>query len=245
MTRASQTRRARPAAAGRPRSARRLHDGRRAGHAGALGALRRSALTLVRPVARRRLYWTARAVLVSDAAQVKAFDAVFRAVFGVARGSSRTSAATDERAPRRRRTTPRARPPAGAAGRRARRRRACAGDADGADAPEVPVPVAASDEERLRGKRFDALEPGELAQLYPLMTRLELATPLRRTRRAERDRRGEHVDLRRTLRGSLRTGGDPIRLAPPAPARRAAPARAAVRHLAARWSPTRAPTCSS
>ena len=75
------------------------------------------------------------------------------------------------------------------------------------------MPVAASDEERLRGKRFDALEPGELAQLYALMTKLRIATPLRRTRRAERHRRGEHVDLRRTLRGSLRTAGDPIRLA--------------------------------
>ena len=45
------------------------------------------------------------------------------------------------------------------------------------------------------------------------MSRLEMATPTRRTRRAEHDRRGEHVDLRRTLRGSLRTAGDPIRLA--------------------------------
>jgi uncharacterized protein with von Willebrand factor type A (vWA) domain len=49
--------------------------------------------------------------------------------------------------------------------------------------------------------------------LYKLMTRIELATPTRRTRRAERARRGEHVDLRRTLRGSLRTGGEPTRLA--------------------------------
>ena len=40
------------------------------------------ALALVRPISRRRLYWTARAVLVSDPAQVKAFDAVFFAVFG-------------------------------------------------------------------------------------------------------------------------------------------------------------------
>ena len=31
------------------------------------------ALALVRPISRRRLYWTARAVLVSDPAQVKAF----------------------------------------------------------------------------------------------------------------------------------------------------------------------------
>ena len=45
------------------------------------------------------------------------------------------------------------------------------------------------------------------------MSRLELATPLRRTRRYERGRRGERVDLRRTLRASLRTGGDPVRLA--------------------------------
>ena len=71
----------------------------------------------------------------------------------------------------------------------------------------------ASDEELLRQKSFDALEPHELAQLYRLMSRLELATPLRRTRRFERRRHGERVDLRRTLRTSLRTSGDPIRLA--------------------------------
>ena len=38
-------------------------------------------------------------------------------------------------------------------------------------------------------------------------------TPKRRTRRAERNRHGERIDLRRTLRDSLRTGGDPVRLA--------------------------------
>jgi uncharacterized protein with von Willebrand factor type A (vWA) domain len=75
------------------------------------------------------------------------------------------------------------------------------------------VPVAASDEERLRGRRFDGLEPDELVALYRLMTRLRIATPLRQTRRAVRARRGARLDLRRTLRGSLRTGGDPIRLA--------------------------------
>ena len=76
------------------------------------------------------------------------------------------------------------------------------------------MPLAlASDEEVLRRKSFDALEPHELAQLYRLMSRLELATPLRRTRRHEKGRHGAHVDMRRTLRASLRTGGDPIRLA--------------------------------
>jgi hypothetical protein len=73
--------------------------------------------------------------------------------------------------------------------------------------------MVASDEEVIRAKRFDALEPYELAELYRLMAELQLATPRRRTRRAERSPRGDHVDMRRTLRGSLRTGGDPIRLA--------------------------------
>ena len=40
------------------------------------------ALNLVRPVSRRRLYWTARAVLVSDPTQVAAFDGVFFSIFG-------------------------------------------------------------------------------------------------------------------------------------------------------------------
>ena len=59
-----------------------------------------------------------------------------------------------------------------------------ASDEDGA---EVEVPLAlASDEEVLRRKSFDALEPHELVQLYRLMSRLELATPLRQTRRYEK-----------------------------------------------------------
>jgi uncharacterized protein with von Willebrand factor type A (vWA) domain len=71
----------------------------------------------------------------------------------------------------------------------------------------------ASDEERLATKSFDALTPHELAQLQRLMAGLALATPVRRSRRYEKGRRGEHIDLRRTLRRSLRTGGDPTRLA--------------------------------
>jgi uncharacterized protein with von Willebrand factor type A (vWA) domain len=77
----------------------------------------------------------------------------------------------------------------------------------------VLVPTVASDDEVIRGKRFDALEPEELARLYELMAELDLATPRRRTRRAQAAPHGETIDMRRTLRASLRTGGDPIRLA--------------------------------
>ena len=86
---------------------------------------------------------------------------------------------------------------------------------DEGEAAEVEVPLAmASDDERAAPEAASTrLEPHELAQLYRLMSRLRLATPLRRTRRYERGRRGQQIDMRRTLRGSLRTGGDPIRLA--------------------------------
>jgi uncharacterized protein len=175
------------------------------------------ALALVRPVSRRRLYWTARAVLVSDPAQVAAFDRVFRAVFDD--GRSEESFDLDEV-----RTIAVAAPPddqpraehrtvGGVAGATTPAPAPARGEGE-EDAPEVEVPVAmASDEERLAAKSFDALEPSELAQLYRLMTRLELEAPRRRTRRHEKGRHGQHVDLRRTLRASLRTGGDPIRLA--------------------------------
>jgi uncharacterized protein with von Willebrand factor type A (vWA) domain len=200
--------------------------GRRLSEAGVPVTPERSArfahsLTLVRPVSRTRLYWTARAALVSDRSQVKAFDAVFREVFGfrVDRDPDARDSAEMDRTPVR-----------DADGRDAREADAPGADpryipaadsltdaADGRhadeDAPEVAVPVAASDDERLQTKRFDALEPGELAAMYRLMTQLRIATPRRRTRRADHDRLGERIDLRRTLRASLRTGGDPTRLA--------------------------------
>ncbi|HEX6714652.1 MAG TPA: VWA domain-containing protein [Thermoleophilaceae bacterium] len=178
------------------------------------------ALTLVRPVARRRLYWTARTTLVSDSAHVRAFDAVFREVFG-----SRVDATEPDPDAPREPAPPDARPPAGrrddADGRAADAHKPAAGALTGArragesdpDLPELPIPIAASDEERLRAKRFETLEPAELSALYRLMAELRIATPRRRTRRADHDRLGDRIDLRRTLRASLRTGGEPMHLA--------------------------------
>jgi uncharacterized protein len=169
------------------------------------------ALTLVRPYSRRRLYWTARSVFVSDQSHVQAFDAVFRSIFGGAREAER--AEPDDERP----ATDRASAPGTQAHEEGQAVAASAAPRAGDNEPddgEVHVPLGlASDEERLAGKRFDALEPDELVRLYRLMSRLELATPLRRTRRYQRGRHGERIDMRRTLRASLRTGGDPIRLA--------------------------------
>jgi uncharacterized protein with von Willebrand factor type A (vWA) domain len=61
----------------------------------------------------------------------------------------------------------------------------------------------------LRTKRFDELSDEELVQLAELMKRLRLTVPSRRTRRREPARAGA-PDLRRTLRRSFRTGGEPV-----------------------------------
>jgi len=145
------------------------------------------ALTLIRPVSRRRLYYTARAVFVSDPTQMGAFDRVFGEVFrgvGGDRGpepdlsSAVAPAPPDDVRPgidRRDGSTNEARAVNSAMHKQLR-----------ADAVEAPVPMLASGEEILRSTRFDALTPEELAELYRLMARLRIATPLRRTRRRRR-----------------------------------------------------------
>lgn len=182
------------------------------------------AIVLVAPRTRNELYWTARATFISSEAQIQVFNRVFAAVFDSAleqdehrgdpnlppQGSSQPS----ERAP-----SPRAREVEGEhgadpAGAMSASSSAPGDDQDDEDAREVEVPLAmASEEERLRERSFAVLSPEELLQLRLLMERLQLSTPRRRSRRARRSRHGERLDLRRTLRTSLRTGGDPICLA--------------------------------
>lgn len=175
------------------------------------------ALALARPISRRRLYWTARAVFVSDRLQVAAFDRVFGEVFGSRERngdvpdldvSSVEPAAPDQRTP----VGEDGEPPELGPGAPAAPAPAADGDSE-APPRDLPVPLVASEDEILSEKRFDALSPQELAQLHRLMEKLALATPLRRSRRVERRPHGQRVDVRRTLRASLRTGGDPIRLA--------------------------------
>jgi uncharacterized protein with von Willebrand factor type A (vWA) domain len=178
------------------------------------------AVALIRPVARRRLYWTARAVFVSDHSQMRAFNSVFADVFG-SRDDPAIQVPLDADVvatpPDARERTER--PPDAPSPPRPNGMTTTSGPSRNSRADErrdledVEVPTVASDDELLQHKHFDALEPHELAELYRMMARLQLATPTRRTRRAHRDHHGERIDLRRTLRGSLRTGGDPIRLA--------------------------------
>src|SRR5215212_720955 len=62
----------------------------------------------------------------------------------------------------------------------------------------------------LRAKDFALYTAEEFAELHKLLADLSLSGALRRSRRLEPAPRGRH-DPRRTLRGAMRTGGEPMR----------------------------------
>ncbi len=184
------------------------------------------ALKLTKPVSRRRLYCTTRAIFVTGFQQVAAFNRVFKEVFGAGRSGSRAddydvqledapdAEQVDSETPE---DMDDQKVMEREGGQSAMNMNAGDGEddqQDDEDAKETLVPLQeASEEEALSEKNFQALNAEELAILYKLMVRLQLATPERVTRRKRRGRRGEHMDMRRTLRRSLHTGGDPIVLA--------------------------------
>jgi uncharacterized protein with von Willebrand factor type A (vWA) domain len=75
----------------------------------------------------------------------------------------------------------------------------------------VPVPTAWSDVELLRETDFAQFDDLMAAQARRRLAQLALRGPTRRTRRTRPDRRSGHTpDLRRIVRSSLRTGGEPV-----------------------------------
>ena len=75
---------------------------------------------------------------------------------------------------------------------------------------EAPIGTVASSREALRRKPFSSCTPEELAALRELIARMRLDSPRRSGRRTEPHRRGRRPDLRRSIRRSLRTGGELI-----------------------------------
>jgi len=75
----------------------------------------------------------------------------------------------------------------------------------------VPVPAAWSDIETFRRKDFAQYTEAELSLARELIARLARRGPTRLSRRLRPARRRSHAaDLRRVVRASLRTGGEPI-----------------------------------
>jgi uncharacterized protein len=72
--------------------------------------------------------------------------------------------------------------------------------------------LMASDADALKHKSFAACTPQELAALQRIMVRIRLTPPRRRTRRTGRARSGGVPDMRRTVRETMRTHGEPAEL---------------------------------
>ncbi len=82
-----------------------------------------------------------------------------------------------------------------------------------AEQPVIEPNFTFSQRELLRHKDFAELTAEEAGQLQDLLRRFPLTLDRRRTRRHQRARRGREFDLRRTLRTSLRRGGECSQLA--------------------------------
>lgn len=141
---------------------------------------------------REDVYWALRLTLVSKAGDIELFDRAFEAWFmrvrrdELPRREVPTAQATAENKPGAREVDPE--PEAG----------------EGDDTPGW------SAGESLRDKDFASMTPAELAELRKLMRKLAARRPLRRSRRLRRHQRGDIFDMRRLIRASLATGGDPL-----------------------------------
>lgn len=157
-----------------------------------------ASVALLDPADADDLYWAGRACLVTRRDDVAAYDRAFRSWFGAGggmvlrvTGDLRRFAVTVA---------------AGAEGLAPRSARS--------ESPHDTSPSGslASELELLRHKRFADCSPAELAELARLMARLRMVTPRRRSRRTAAAPRGPAPDLRRSIRRSLRSQGELVRL---------------------------------
>jgi uncharacterized protein with von Willebrand factor type A (vWA) domain len=136
------------------------------------------------------VYWTLRQTLVSRMEDLEAFDRAFDAWFlGAPVALQRRPVERTPKADRRKGGAPGAGP-----------------EVDGG---EVEVGGWSADE-LLRTRDFAAMSHEEFVRARRLIREIAVDRPRRRTRRLRADPRGEVLHLRRMVRSSLATGGDPV-----------------------------------
>ena len=84
------------------------------------------------------------------------------------------------------------------------------GGEDEPDEQGDPVELGASGHQLLRDKDFAEMTPDEYRRVKRLISLIANQRPLRASRRRRSDPRGDRLDMRRLIRQSLRTGGDPV-----------------------------------
>ena len=83
-------------------------------------------------------------------------------------------------------------------------------DGEQEDETGDPLELGASAQELLRDKDFSELTGDELRRLRELIARIARTRPQRHSRRRTAAAHGDMLDVRRMIRRSLRTGGDPL-----------------------------------
>jgi uncharacterized protein len=147
---------------------------------------------------RRRddVYWTLRSTLVSRHDEIEVFNRAFRAWFlRVRREGDRPGPKPED---------------LGIVMPQQLRRMWRAVEVPVEDEEEPPQASAWSAEERLRRKDFALMNAEEFRRVRGMIGRIAQVRPKRRSRRRRRDPGGDELDLRRLVRRSLSTGGEPI-----------------------------------
>jgi hypothetical protein len=139
------------------------------------------------------VYWTLRQTLVSRHDELDVFDRAFRAWF------LRSPVLAPPRVVSARRIA-----------RQALDRSAKGADGDEAAGDGRSIVLGASAQEILREKDFADMTPDEFRRAKQLIAAIAQSRPQRASRRRYADPRGNVLDIRRLVRRSLRTGGDPL-----------------------------------
>jgi uncharacterized protein len=175
-----------------------------------------AAMHHIAPRSRTALYWVARLTLVNRAEDIRAFDAVFDAIFDDAFAGRRIQ--PQDRAP----------VPSGAAVPGVGSSEGGGGEADGLPWTTLPTSVRATEffedgiavpdalPSRLvvrADEPFDRFDEEDLRRIGGWLEQLSADWPRRRTLRRETHRRGKRIDVRKSMRASRSTGWEVLRLA--------------------------------
>jgi uncharacterized protein len=175
-------------------------------------------LTFVRGVAaiglvdRTSLYWTARATMVASRTDLDTFDAAFDAWFRTLRLDEEPELSFEfDLPPDTEALEPGDDLLADVAGVSTAATWHHAGeDEETAEDEESALRLVASAVEVLRSKSFAYLNEEERQRVAKLIRELRVHVPIERTRRTRSSSKGTTLDVRRTLRRSLRTQGEPF-----------------------------------